>query len=66
MNAEQTLFAAFEIPAKRERYVEWLGTERGRERVRGALDHFNDLDPRFCRKVPGQDAKPAAVRECTS
>jgi len=61
MNAEQALFAAFVIPAKRERYVELLSTKRGRERVRGALDHFNDLDPRFCRKVPGKDAQPAAV-----
>ncbi|HKE24996.1 MAG TPA: hypothetical protein VKB88_21695 [Bryobacteraceae bacterium] len=61
MNAEQALFAAFVIPAKRERYVELLGTKRGRERVRGALDHFTDLDPRFCRKVPGQDANPVVV-----
>jgi len=61
MNAEQGLFAAFVIPAKRQRYVELLGTKRGRERVRGALDHFNDLDPCFCRKIVGQDAKPAAV-----
>ncbi len=63
MNAEQALFAAFVIPANRERYVELLSTKRGRERVRGALDHFNDLDPRFCRKVSLQDAKPAAVLE---
>ena len=61
MNAEQALFAAFVIPAKRERYVELLGTKRGRERVRGALDHFNDLDSRFCRKIPSQDTNPAAV-----
>ena len=55
------LFAAFVIPAKRERYVELLNTNRGRERVRGTLDHFNDLDPRFCRNVAGQEAKPTAV-----
>ena len=63
MNAEQALFAAFVIPAKRERYVELLSTKRGRESVRGALDHLNDLDPRFCRKVPCQDANPAAMLE---
>jgi hypothetical protein len=61
MNEEQLLFAAFVIPTKRERYVELLLTKRGREKVRSALDHFNDLDPRFCRKVHGGDANAAAV-----
>ena len=55
------LFAAFVIPAMRERYVELLSTKRGRERVRGTLDHFDDLGPRFCRDVAGQEAKPTAV-----
>ena len=61
MNEEQVLFAAFVIPTKRERYVELLATKRGREKVRSALDHFKDLDARFCRRVPGVDANAAAV-----
>ena|SRR5579859_4334512 len=61
MNEEQVLFATFVIPTKRARYVELLGTRRGREKVRRALDHFNDLDPRFCRKLHGRDANRAAV-----
>ena len=61
MDVEQALFAAFVIPAKKERYVELLSTKRGREKVRDALDHFNDLDPRFCRRVPGRVANPTAV-----
>jgi hypothetical protein len=61
MNEEQVLFAAFVVPTKRERYVELLGTKRGREKVRSALDHFHDLDPRFCKKLHGGDAKAAAV-----
>jgi hypothetical protein len=61
MNTEQALFAAFAIPVKRERYVELLGTKRGRDKVRDALDHFHDLDPRFCRKVAPKQASPDAV-----
>jgi hypothetical protein len=61
MNAEQDLFAAFVVPAKRARYIELLGSKRGRETVRRALDHFTDLDPRFCRRVHGSDADPADV-----
>jgi hypothetical protein len=38
-----------------------LGSKRGRERVRRALDHFNDLDPRFCRRIHGADSKPPAI-----
>jgi hypothetical protein len=64
MDAEQALFSAFVIRAKRMRYVELLGTKRGRDKVREALDHFSDLDPRSCRKVsPGQDSPDAVL--CT-
>ena len=46
MDAEQVLFSALASRAKRMR-----------DKVREALDHFSDLDPRFCRKVsPGQDS----------
>ena len=61
MNVEQRLFEVFVIPAKKDRYVDLLGTKRGREKVRRGLDHLKDLDPRFCRRVPGRDADPATA-----
>lgn len=61
MNAEQALFAAFVVPSKRERYIEMLGTNRQREKVRRALDHFKYLDPRFCRRLAGRKRNPTEV-----
>jgi hypothetical protein len=51
MLPEKALFEAFVVPAKRQRYSELLDTKRGREKIRFALDHFKDLDLRFCHKL---------------
>jgi hypothetical protein len=51
MSLEQTIFQAFVVPAKRRRYAELVATGRGRDRICFSLDHFRDLDPRFCRKI---------------
>ena len=48
---EKALFQAFAAPPKRQRYIELLNSKAGREKIRRALDHFNDLDPRFCFRV---------------
>ena len=46
------MFRAFVIPAKARRYADLLATKRGRTKIVCGLDHFKDLDPRFCRKIP--------------
>lgn len=51
MDAEVALFRAFALPAKRQRYVELIATNRGREKILSSLDHFKDLDPRVCRQL---------------
>jgi hypothetical protein len=51
MHPEKALFQAFVVPSKTQRYNELLDTERGRDKIRFSLDHFKDLDPRFCRKI---------------
>jgi hypothetical protein len=53
------LFQAFVLPAKRQRYAELIDTKRGREKILLSLDHFKDLDPRFCRKVNHAEHNPA-------
>ena len=52
MQADQSFLHAFVVPAKRQRYIELLASKRGRERILSTLDHFRDLDPRFCHRVP--------------
>jgi len=61
MNPGKALFQAFVLPAKRRRYVELLDTKRGCEKIRLGLDHFKDLDPRFCRKAGSAEHNPAEV-----
>jgi hypothetical protein len=51
MHVEEALFRAFVVPAKIQRYADLLATKRGRTKVVSGLDHFSDLDPRFCRKI---------------
>ncbi len=64
---EQAFFQAFVLPRKRERYAELLNTKRGREKVRLSLDHFGDLDLRFCQKpAPSMQHPGAIVKTLTS
>ncbi len=51
MHPEEALFETFIVPSKRQRYLDFLETKRGRDKILAALDHFKDLDPRFCAKV---------------
>ncbi|MFN7919286.1 MAG: hypothetical protein U0Q16_04270 [Bryobacteraceae bacterium] len=48
---EQQLLGTFAAPAKRERYIELLGSPKGRKKVLNALDHFGDLDPSRCHRI---------------
>jgi hypothetical protein len=56
---EEALFEAFVVPNKRQRYRELLATQRGRDKIRASLDHFDDLDPRFCKQMASSE--PADV-----
>jgi hypothetical protein len=58
---EKELLRTFAIPSKRHRYIELLGSRKVREKVRLSLDHFGDLDPGRCNKVPPQDQTPARI-----
>jgi hypothetical protein len=60
-NHEGELFEAFAIPAKKQRYVELLTTKRGRDKVRVSLDHFDDLNPIFCKLVPASEQTAAGI-----
>lgn len=58
---EKALFEAFAVPRKRQRYVELLNSKAGREKIRHTLDHFTDLDPRFCQRVKTAEQNPAGI-----
>jgi DNA mismatch repair ATPase MutS len=58
---EEALFEAFVVSNKRQRYLELLATKRGRDKIRAALDHFDDLDPRFCKQLASSKQRPADV-----
>jgi hypothetical protein len=58
---EQALFEAFAVPSKRQRDVELLTTNKGRDKIRVGLDHFNDLDPRFCTLVAPSEQNPDGI-----
>ncbi len=61
MHPEKALFQAFAVPSKRHRYNELLDTKRGRDKICFSLDHFKDLDPRFCKKVQPAEHNPADI-----
>jgi len=58
---EEKLFEAFAISTKRQRYVDLQATKRGRDKIRLGLDHFDDLDPRSCKRVPASEQSPSGV-----
>jgi hypothetical protein len=63
MNPEKALLEAFIVPAKRRRYSELLETKHGRDKIRFDLDHFGDLDPRFCRKLEPEEQNVTKILE---
>lgn len=58
---EIAIFEAFTVPSKRERYSVLLRTRKGRMKVRLSLDHFGDLDLRYCTKVPATERTPSRI-----
>src|SRR5260370_32337972 len=51
LSIEKALFESCIAPNKKRRYVELVNTERGRKKIRFGLDHFRDLDLRFCQRI---------------
>jgi hypothetical protein len=52
---ENKLFRSFANPARCERYEALLSSEKGRMKIRRSLDHFRDLDLRYCKKLAGAE-----------
>jgi hypothetical protein len=61
MHPAAPFFDSFVVPKKRHRYTELLSTTRGLEKVRLSLDHFKDLDTRFCHRVPSAQQHAAEI-----
>ena len=51
MHPAAPFFDSFVLPTKRHRYTELLSTTSGQNKIRHSLDHFKDLDTRFCHRV---------------
>ena len=58
---EVAFFQAFVLSKKQERYADLLNTKRGREKIRLSLDHFKDLDSRYCQKMPSAEHTATAI-----
>jgi hypothetical protein len=55
------LIGAFILAERRERYLTLLTSARGRAKLRAALAHFRDLEPRTARPVPAAQQTPRGV-----
>lgn len=53
MNHELELVKAFITPLKRSRYLSLLESSKGRLKLIKGLDHFDDLDMRYAKLIPG-------------
>jgi len=51
MNHEEAVIKAFFLPTKRERYLGFIATAKGRAKIIRELSHFKALDPRFMRSI---------------
>jgi hypothetical protein len=61
MGEEKALIRAFILPARQERYLEFLGTAKKRAKFIAQLAHFKHLDPRFAFAVSGNQRKPSEL-----
>ncbi|HUA87516.1 MAG TPA: hypothetical protein VMB85_26855 [Bryobacteraceae bacterium] len=71
LQIEESLFAAFVVARKWDRYRALIGTAKGRDKLRQSLAHFDDWDSRFIHRVDGDPqavyealSKRGALREC--
>ena len=62
MNVHEEQFArSFIVPEKRNRYLELLGSEKGRKKLQSELCHCRDLDQRFARLLISEDQTATSV-----
>jgi hypothetical protein len=52
MNHEESVVRAFIVPTKRERYLGFLATPKGRAKIISQLAHFKDLNPKYMFAIP--------------
>jgi hypothetical protein len=61
MNHEEALIKAFILPSKRERYLGFLSTSKGRAKIISELAHFKALDARFMKSIIPSQHDPVSV-----
>jgi hypothetical protein len=61
MDPSQSIITAFIRPERAPRYLSLLANRNGREKLRGKLAHFADLNPRFAQPVTGSEGTPQAL-----
>jgi hypothetical protein len=57
----EALIRAFVAPERQDRLVGLLGSERGRDKLRGGLAHFAGLDARHVVPIAGSDQSPDGI-----
>ncbi len=58
---EDALIRAFVRADRQTRLLDLLGSPKGRRKLRAALAHFRDLEPRFARRVAPAQQRPPAI-----
>ena len=61
MDHEEAVIRAFIIPARRERYLEFLKSPKKRAKLRAALAHFKALNPKFAVSIPPSQQNPSSA-----
>lgn len=63
MDHEAAVIRAFILPTKRERYLEFLMSPKGRAKFIAELAHFKHLNPRFASNIPGSQTNPVSLHK---
>jgi len=63
MDHEEAVIRAFILPSKRERYLEFLASPKGRAKFIAQLAHFKHLNPKFAFSIPGSQTNPASLHK---
>jgi hypothetical protein len=61
VNHEQGVVQAFILPARQERYLEFLKSPKNRKKFINTLAHFKHLDLRFAASIAGSQSNPSAL-----
>jgi len=61
--AAERALAEFLLPARRRRFQQLVVTDRGRAKLRAALAHLKDLDPRYQVRIAPSEQTPERIAE---